>query len=47
VLYANLFLQGDSLAAPKLSRNPSKSPRFEVGDFKKSGFLVNQGTKRS
>ena len=43
----NLILQGVGLASPKLSKNPSKSPRLEVEDFKKCGFLINQGTKRS
>jgi len=39
----NSFSQCDSIASPDSSKNRSKSPRFEVEDFKKSGFWLNQG----
>jgi len=35
------------LASSKSSKNPSKSPHFEVIDFKKCKFLFHQGMKRS
>jgi hypothetical protein len=34
-------------SAEKKNKNPSKSAPFEVEDFEKSGFLINQGIKRS
>ncbi|MBQ7034327.1 MAG: hypothetical protein IJN34_01170 [Clostridia bacterium] len=46
-IFAHFFLIGAGLSAKKMNKNLSKSPRVEVEDFKKSGFLFHQGTKRS
>ncbi len=47
MLFALFSLIGASQSAEKKNKNPSKSAPFEVEDFKKSGFLFNQGIKRS
>jgi hypothetical protein len=47
VLFALFSLIGASLSAEKKNKNPSKFASFEVEDFKKNGFLVNQDIKRS
>ncbi|MBQ3202341.1 MAG: hypothetical protein IJB36_01720, partial [Clostridia bacterium] len=35
--------QGASITSPDRNKNPSKSPRFAVGDFEKSRFLFSRG----
>ncbi len=47
MLFAHFSLIGAGLSAKKMNKNPSKSPCFEVEDFKKSGFLFRQGIKHS